>query len=47
MPLRGARLMAKWTPNTDTEYTIEYYLQDIDNADDEYPDEPSYSTIAT
>ena len=47
MPLRGARLMAKWTPNTDTEYTIEYYLQDIDNADDEYPDEPSYSTTAT
>jgi hypothetical protein len=39
MPLRGARLMAKWIPNTDTEYTIEYYLQDIDNADDEYPDE--------
>jgi hypothetical protein len=47
MPLRGARLTAKWAPNDDTEYTIEYYLQDIDNEEDEYPIEPSYSTIAT
>ena len=31
MPLDGAILYAKWNPNTDTKYTIEYYKQNINN----------------
>lgn len=34
MPLNGATLYAKWTPNPNTSYKIEYYQQNIDN--DEY-----------
>ncbi|NMN02706.1 cell wall/surface repeat protein [Bifidobacterium sp. DSM 109963] len=34
MPAKNLTLYAKWTPNTDTEYTVEHYLQNVD--DDEY-----------
>ena len=34
MPLNGATLYAKWTVNTNTPYTVEYYQQNI--ANDEY-----------
>ena len=34
MPLNGATLYAKWIPNPNTSYKIEYYQQNIDN--DEY-----------
>lgn len=34
MPAKDLTLYAKWTPNTDTQYTVEYYYQ---NADGTYP----------
>ena len=34
MPAHNLTLYAKWTANTDTHYTVEYYYQD---ADDSYP----------
>ncbi|NMN01945.1 cell wall/surface repeat protein, partial [Bifidobacterium sp. DSM 109963] len=34
MPANNLTLYAKWTANTDTEYTVEHYLQNVD--DDEY-----------
>ena len=34
MPAENLTLYAKWTPNTDTQYTVEYYYQ---NADGTYP----------
>ena len=35
MPLNGKTLYAKWTANTDTAYTVEYYYQ----TNGEYPSE--------
>ncbi|WP_301538548.1 InlB B-repeat-containing protein [Bifidobacterium panos] len=34
MPANNLTLYAKWTANTDTKYTVEHYLQNVD--DDEY-----------
>ncbi|NMN01588.1 Listeria-Bacteroides repeat domain [Bifidobacterium sp. DSM 109963] len=38
MPANDLTLFAKWTANTDTKYTVEHYLQNVD--DDSYPDMP-------
>ena len=38
---------AKWSANTDTKYVIEYYLQNIDNANYTLDNTRSYETVGT